>query len=95
MARLWNRRYPGVPEDAVSIERPSDWGNPFKVTTGRSRSEAVSQHREWVLSQPEYMEKVRRELRGKDLVCCCHPKPCHGDVLLEVANDNSDLEALI
>jgi hypothetical protein len=26
------------------------------------------------------------ELRGKDLVCWCAPKPCHGDVLLRLAN---------
>ena len=26
------------------------------------------------------------ELRSKDLVCWCAPKPCHADVLLELAN---------
>jgi hypothetical protein len=26
------------------------------------------------------------ELRGKDLVCWCAPKPCHGVVLLRLAN---------
>jgi hypothetical protein len=26
------------------------------------------------------------ELRGLDLVCWCAQLPCHGDVLLEVAN---------
>lgn len=30
---------------------------------------------------------VRRELRGKDLVCWCQEgDPCHADVLLEIAN---------
>ncbi|WP_244430705.1 DUF4326 domain-containing protein [Rhizobium sp. CF142] len=24
------------------------------------------------------------ELAGKDLVCCCAPLPCHGEVLLEM-----------
>jgi len=26
------------------------------------------------------------ELKGKDLVCWCSPLPCHGDILLELAN---------
>jgi hypothetical protein len=26
------------------------------------------------------------ELRGKRLVCYCHPLPCHGDVLAELAD---------
>jgi hypothetical protein len=32
------------------------------------------------------MDAAKRELSGKDLVCFCAPKGCHGDVLLEVAN---------
>ena len=27
------------------------------------------------------------ELRGGDLVCWCRPLPCHGDVLLRLANE--------
>lgn len=33
------------------------------------------------------VEDVRRELRGKDLMCwCAIGDPCHADVLLEIAN---------
>lgn len=33
------------------------------------------------------MDDVRRELAGKDLACWCPlGEPCHGDVLLEIAN---------
>ncbi len=33
------------------------------------------------------VEDVQRELRGKDLACWCPlNKPCHADVLLELAN---------
>lgn len=31
-----------------------------------------------------------KSLRGKDLVCWCAPKPCHADVLLELANKLED-----
>jgi hypothetical protein len=29
------------------------------------------------------------ELRGKDLVCWCAPEPCHGDLLLKLANEDN------
>jgi hypothetical protein len=33
------------------------------------------------------LEEIRRELRGKDLACWCKPgTPCHGDLLVELAN---------
>lgn len=37
-------------------------------------------------TQPAKVEAVKRELVGKDLICFCAPKGCHGDVLLKVAN---------
>lgn len=86
MPKVYNRRYPGVPDEAVPIERGTDWGNPFRVTNSGSRKQAIANFRQWAESQPEYIKKVRDELRGKDLVCCCKPKACHGDVLLEIAN---------
>src|SRR3990167_10564012 len=36
---------------------------------------------------PTTVEDVQRELRGKNLACWCPlDKPCHADVLLEIAN---------
>ncbi len=36
-------------------------------------------------------ELVRKELRGKNLGCwCAIGSPCHGDILLEIANDKED-----
>ena len=33
------------------------------------------------------VNEIRNELRGKDLACWCRlDKPCHADVLLEIAN---------
>jgi hypothetical protein len=46
-------------------------------------------YRHWLLSDAgrETREAARHELRGKDLACWCPiNKPCHADVLLEVAN---------
>lgn len=83
--RVWNRRYPGVPEDAVSIMRPGEWGN-YETRPGMTQSKAVAAHKARVLADPELIAKIQRELRGKDLVCNCKPKACHGDILLALAN---------
>jgi Domain of unknown function (DUF4326) len=59
----------------------------------RSRSGAtararIDRYREWLAApeQDELRGRVRRELRGHDLVCWCAPHACHADVLLALAN---------
>lgn len=99
MPRILNKRKDLIPSDAIYIGRPSKWGNPFRLDsrsgmTGRFK--VIGRYRRWMSGDPDIiryvgreppsMEDVRRELRGKDLVCWCAPLPCHGDVLLELAN---------
>jgi len=72
--------------DAVYIGRPSKWGNPFVIGKDGTRGEVIAKYREWIESQPDLVRQAREELRGKNLVCFCAPKACHGDVLLELAN---------
>ena len=86
----------------IYIGRPSIWGNPFSHKTGTlakfqvaNAPEAVSKYREWLLCQPELIERVKRELKGKVLGCWCKTQrnpnaPCHGDVLIEFANYDSE-----
>lgn len=90
--RVLNKRTDTLPPGAVYIGRPSKWGNPythsgntlarFQVATVQ---EAVAAYRGWVLGQTELVAALP-ELRGKDLICWCKPGPCHGDVLLDLAN---------
>ena len=47
------------------------------------RERAINAYREWVVAQPELMGSLE-ELRGKRLGCGCAPRPCHGDVLVEI-----------
>lgn len=77
----------------VYIGRPSEWGNPFTHKDNtiakykvKDRDEAVNKYREWLMAQPELVNKAKRELKGKILGCWCSPQACHGDVLAEVAN---------
>lgn len=69
----------------VFIGRPTKWGNPFYVGKHGNRHEVIQMYREWIVLQPELMAALG-ELKGKNLVCFCAPKACHGDVLLELAN---------
>lgn len=75
-----DRREPGD----VTVMRPSKWGNPFKLGADGTRAEVIEKYRVWILGS-ELMKDLE-ELRGKNLVCCCAPKACHADVLLELAN---------
>lgn len=92
--RVWNRRDPACPKDAVYVGRPTKWGNPYTHLGPPSmagirvhtRQEAIAGYREHLAAHPDLVADARRELRGRHLVCWCAPAPCHADVLLEVAN---------
>lgn len=95
--RIQRKRTKGwqMPRNTVSVTRPGKWGNPFE--TALEFSEACKECAE-LRHVPEKMdfEKGQRilwmlehieELRGKNLACFCQlDKPCHCDVLLEIAN---------
>lgn len=90
-----------MPENAVYVGRPTKWGNPFKVSTafcsctspGICTDVAYRCHdaESAVRAYRAYLKGLKiaviPELRGKDLACWCPiDKPCHADVLLEIAN---------
>ncbi len=86
------------PEGAVIITGNSRWNNPFPVNK-YGQTEAVRLHREQLLAEKLFsragrrisIDTVRRELRGFDLACTCGPdEPCHGDVLLAIANPSTE-----
>lgn len=84
MPRVLNKYRDEIPDDAVWIMRPSKWGNPYHVKTyGRGR--ACELYRQRLLRNEKLFAQLE-ELRGKDLVCCCAPAPCHGDILIALAN---------
>jgi hypothetical protein len=61
------------------------WGNPFVIGRDGTRDEVIAKYHEWIACQPNLLARLE-ELRGKDLVCFCAPRLCHGDILLELAN---------
>ena len=69
----------------VFIGRPSKWGNPWKVGYDGTREEVIKRYEHYILDS-ELIHDVP-ELRGKVLGCYCSPKPCHGDILVRLANE--------
>ncbi|MDD2460139.1 MAG: DUF4326 domain-containing protein [Kiritimatiellia bacterium] len=70
----------------IYIGRPSEWGNPFEIGKDGTRQQVIDKYRAWIRTQPALMAKIPA-LKGKTLGCWCHPKPCHGDVLAELADN--------
>ena len=78
-----NRGYP----------RGSKWQNPNPLPPGfadlpeterqRIGRENLSRYRAHILRTPGLFNALE-ELRGKVLGCWCHPRACHGDVLVEL-----------
>lgn len=85
--KVWNKRY-NAPLEAVYIGRPSKWGNPFVIGKDGTRAEVIEKYRRYLMRNERLLRDMS-ELRGKDLVCFCKPAACHGDVLLEFANQPS------
>lgn len=81
-----------MPAGAVYVGRPTQWGNPYKAgecTDGAVG--AVRCFRVLIESEQENIDLVKHELAGKDLACWCPlDKPCHADVLLEIANQGEN-----
>ena len=71
------------------LEPYGKWGNPFilpRVHTEQQQLYAVSFYRNNHLARKPVLVEEAKGLRGKMLICWCHPLPCHGDVLAEIAN---------
>jgi len=86
MPKVYNKRDPNCPSDAIYIGRPSEWGNPYLIGPDGTRKEVIEQFRANIIGVSARVKKIQEKLKGKDLVCWCAPKACHGDVLLEIAN---------
>lgn len=97
MPRVFNIKTATVDlSHARYIGRPGKWGNPFiinewngKLGRHMTRDDVITEHRYWLLNTEEGKRLLAQihELRGCDLKCFCVPEACHGDTLIELAND--------
>ena len=77
------RRGNSVPSDAVYIGRPTVWGNPFSKG---SKEKNIADFREYAVKRHASDPSWLAPLRGKSVVCWCAPAGCHGDVIIQLAN---------
>ncbi|MEY8802125.1 DUF4326 domain-containing protein [Leisingera sp. XS_AS12] len=70
---------------AVYIGRPGPWGNPFSIGKHGTREEVIAKYIAWLHDHPDFVARVRKDLRGKDLICWCAPLACHGHILRDLA----------
>lgn len=83
--RVLNRHRDGHPEGAVYVGRPSPFGNPFAIGPDGDRDAVMDRYLTWLAGQPGLIDRARRELAGRDLVCWCAPARCHGHLLRDLA----------
>lgn len=80
-----------MPDNTLKVDRSTPWGNPYQAGKDGDGNPAhlVGLFTDY-LSRPEQAElvqRIKRDLRGKNLACWCPlDAPCHADVLLELAN---------
>jgi hypothetical protein len=91
-----------MPPNTVKVDRTTKWGNPYKegITPGNYASWFRADLAKEMNSadgptDPDHRISIHlwnigqniSQLRGKNLACWCGlDKPCHADVLLELAN---------
>lgn len=99
--RIQRKRTRGwkMPPNTIYVGRGSKWGNPYQAGKDGDGAPAylVRLYREYLdrllaadsPARASCLEALA-ELRGKNLACWCPlDKPCHADVLLELANGDS------
>lgn len=96
-----------MPPNTVYVGRGSAWGNPYIVGIDGTAEECIAKYKDYLFpykKQPpnnkkEYlfisdmhMGAIIRTLKGKNLACwCALDKPCHADLLLQIANSGMAL----
>ena len=83
--RVLNKHTHGTPPGAVYIGRGSQWGNRFVIGQDGTRDEVCDKYEAWLLSNPALLARLP-SLAGRDLVCFCAPRRCHGLTLRRLAN---------
>eukprot|EP00392_Amoebophrya_sp_AT5.2_P016528 g16794.t1 len=71
------------------IGRGSKWGNPYRAPADGNREEVLQKYATYLKSSG--LREQVGELKGKRLGCFCSPFPCHGDVIREAIQEDSEL----
>lgn len=95
---IYNKHRPQhVPKDAVLVDRTTKYGNHayrMKTATRTERLWAMLAFARYLKSSPELIADIRKNLRGRDLVCWCTPFDCHAEIIQGVAIAENPIEFL-
>jgi len=95
MPKVYNRHHGNAPADAVYIGRGTIYGNEFVIGPDGDRDAVCDKYEAKVEADPALRARFIAELRGRDVVCSCKPRRCHGDYLVRIANaPTKDKEAI-
>lgn len=87
MPKVHNKYHQTAGPDAIYIGRGSLYGNPFVIGKDGNRDEVCDKYEQYLLNNPQLLQAVKTNLKGRDVVCFCAPKRCHGDTLVRLANE--------
>lgn len=62
------------------------FGNPMRMRDESEREAVIKYYRMWLwasIKNQSITKEMLLSFDGKRLACFCHPKPCHGDVLVK------------
>lgn len=74
--------------NTIYIGRPSIWGNPYVIGKDGTREEVLQKYKQYLgrkIKSGEISIRKLASLYGKNLLCSCAPRPCHGDILEKAA----------
>ena len=90
MSAVLNWRLDGWPPDAVLITRPGILSNPYVIGRDGSRQQVIDRFelyaRARIVSDPAFLKAIL-DTEGRDLLCCCRPLPCHGEVIVRLRRE--------
>lgn len=99
--RVQRKRIRGwrMPPNTVYVGRPTRWGNPWKPGKDGTATHCVREYRLFTERPARiatgWHNEVQIELGGRNLACwCALDKPCHADVLLELANPSRAVDVV-
>ena len=72
----------------TALLKASKWENPHKISVVGTREKAIELFKQDIRKNSALLNDIE-QLRGKNLGCWCLPKPCHGDVLLQLLRENT------
>jgi hypothetical protein len=74
-----------------SIMRPTTLGNPFAIGKAGTREQVILKYKRWLWQNMQRhtaqlqtlceFANLVRDGQHINLICCCKPKSCHGDVV--------------